>query len=170
MGRGSGIPEDAIACSRHERQVLDRILDRFEQLRPEDAWTCDGGAAVLADMLEHQQIRHSLRIGLFAPGSEQEEHHHWIEIEEGQDGSRAVLIDPNAELRGRPRLQLLTADVRRLYQPHDELNSRFDRELMSFSPLWDPEAEELVSIEELDDSGVQAYLATIKDHQGRSDN
>ena len=150
---------------------LQSVLDRFEELRPEDGWSCDGGAAVLSDMLGVAGVLHKLRCGKYwlhsgaqryaALGDTDEfedEHHHWVEV--GPYSHPSWLIDPNGEIRDEPRIQAWAGADR--YEPCDDPDSSRDREFMSWSPLWDPDVQDLASLDGLTwehyDLGVRSYL------------
>lgn len=159
---------------------LDAVLAEFERLRPEDGWTCDGGAAVLEDMLERARITNRLRCGQYwyatatarclafgddpeDGGDWRDEHHHWVEI--GPYEAPTHLIDPNGELRGEPRAQAFVPGIEERYTPRDDPNSRSNREFLSCSPLWDPELEAFLRVDELTDHydpGVNAYIETLR--------
>ncbi len=132
-------------------------------MRPEEGWSCDGGAAVLSDMLDRAGVDHRLRIGLYDPNGPNEEHHHWVEVGPWDDPE--ILLDPNGELRGEPFAQPIAPETAARYLARDDVGVRGDRELMSFSPLWDRDEQRVVGVEELEDHydpGVLRYLEQLR--------
>ena len=95
-----------------------------------EAWTCDGGAVMLAHLAERMMLEHKLCVGLYWHESAEnlakttgedleyilenrnvgdgelalDEHHHWIEVEDPET-RELWIVDPNGEGRGEPRLQ-----------------------------------------------------------------
>jgi hypothetical protein len=114
---------------------LQIVLAHFERLKGDDSWTCDGGAGVLDDMLVAADLPHTFEVGIYHWPAERMavrrqdvddpgEHHHWVEA----DG---LIIDPNSELRGEPRVQPQGSER---YQASD------DWEIQQCSPYFETTA------------------------------
>ncbi len=183
MGRGgekqTEFPPDLL-----DRRDIARVLevtDAFDALgkriAPQGIWSCDGGAMVLSEMLFRANILHSIEVGLYHYSEERlpyryrqiflveddyqpsdkelddvrdaPEHHHWVIAGE-------LLIDPNGEIRGEPRIQL--ASETEAYQESE------DDSILEFSPLWDPESGLSLTIAEYaeEDEIVRLALAELQ--------
>jgi hypothetical protein len=134
-------------------ELLGEALNHHQGRDINDGWSCDQGAIALLALAEERGTESIIRSGLYwhphlraytdtigevynpdnyfqAPQDPAEEHHHWLEFNDQRAGW--VLIDPNGQVRGEPRVQPRDQayDIGHGYQGH----SRY--EVLSEGDQW----------------------------------
>ena len=116
------------------RREVEALVRRYEALGAglfdDRVWPCDVGAIVLAELADRAGLRRRVVYGTYRhrslrsyqhatgndhtppePDGTYPEYHTWLVVcaggEEQSAGAEDLLVDPNGELRGEPRFQLL---------------------------------------------------------------
>jgi hypothetical protein len=113
-------------------RALELFEEIGQEIYDDGIWTCNGGAAAFSYICGELGVPHDLQVGLYYwdedleslnkkhlllegvtltdAGFEPEdywndEHHHWVRVYTGDNFSASVIVDPNGEIRGEPRVQ-----------------------------------------------------------------